>query len=58
MGDVTHDGLVNITDVTTIVNIIFCQVEFDNYSSWASDLDSDGLINIIDILNLVQLILE
>ena len=59
LGDVTHDGNIDVTDVLMCVNIILGQIDFsDSYVNWASDLDSSGWVNVIDILNLVNIILS
>ena len=53
-GDITLDGVINILDIVTLVNIILGQDDFNNLG----DLNQDGLINVIDVVLLVNLILE
>ena len=53
-GDITLDGLVNVLDIVTLVNII---LEEDNFNN-LGDLNQDGQINVIDVVLLVNLILE
>ena len=52
-GDVTGDGLVNIFDLVTTVNIIM-----SNGYDPVVDMNSDGFLNIFDILTLVQAIIN
>jgi hypothetical protein len=53
LGDVNHDGSVNVQDVILIVNLILND-ENDNQA----DLNSDGLINVLDVIQLVGIILN
>ena len=53
-GDVNEDGLVNVVDVISLVNIVLG----NNESSGNTDLNSDNQINILDIVFLVSLILD
>ena len=52
-GDINLDGLVNILDVISLVNIVLAGEQGDN-----TDLNSDGTTNILDIILLVNIILE
>ena len=59
IGDVNRDGLVNIADVTSLVNIILGK---DNnepyiYDHDAADVNQDTRINITDVTGLVNIIL-
>lgn len=60
LGDVTRDGLVNIADVTALVDIILenDNTEQDNYDHVAADVNLDGIINITDITELIEIILK
>ncbi|MBO6190231.1 MAG: dockerin type I repeat-containing protein [Alloprevotella sp.] len=51
--DLNHDNLVNVGDVTTLVNMILGKLE---YSSVA-DLNGDGVLNVGDVTTLVNEIL-
>ena len=53
-GDVNRDGAVNVTDVTTLVNMILGVIAKDQESA---DVDSNGTINVSDVTALVNLIL-
>lgn len=53
-GDVTGDGNVNVTDVTTLVNMILGVVPVD---SLAADVDGNGTVNVSDVTALINLIL-
>lgn len=54
-GDMNGDGLVNVTDVTTLVNHILGVTHLD---LGTADLDGDGLINVTDVTVLINLILK
>lgn len=56
-GDVNNDGLLNITDVVYIVNIILGNVEPTDIELYAADFNQDGQVNISDIVNVVNQIL-
>lgn len=56
-GDVNHDGVLNVEDITALVNII--QKRDDSaygYDYDAADVNSDGEYNVIDVTKLVNLI--
>ncbi|MBC8312570.1 MAG: prolyl oligopeptidase family serine peptidase [Candidatus Marinimicrobia bacterium] len=58
-GDVTHDAMVDITDLVLTVNIIMSIVmEVDDYALWAADFNSDTIIDILDLVNMVNYILS
>ena len=52
-GDLNMDGVINILDVISLVNVVLSGEEDD-----MGDLNSDGAINILDIILLVNIILE
>ena len=54
-GDVNGDGVVNVTDVTSLVNVILGQA---NFSTSVCDLNSDGVVNVTDTSVLINMILE
>ena len=60
LGDVNRDGLINIADVTALVNIIRDKdnVQPYQYDHEAANVNEDGLINIADVKALVNIILE
>ena len=55
-GDVNMDGVLDVLDIVTIVNIIFETIDPDDYQLWAADYNSDGEINIMDIVQIVNAI--
>jgi len=57
LGDINQDSLINILDVTGLVNIALGLVDADDCQLQAADLNLDSTINILDILALVNLIL-
>ena len=54
LGDVNGDGVLNILDVVSLLNIILSD---DDYIS-SGDLNQDGQLDILDIVILVNVILE
>ena len=58
LGDVTEDGLIDILDVVTLVNIVLDSVVPTNYQTIASDINQDSVINIQDIILLINLIMS
>jgi hypothetical protein len=53
-GDVNGDGKVNVTDVTTLVNMILSVIEKDMVKG---DINGDGKINVTDVTALINIIL-
>ena len=53
-GDVNGDGKVNVTDVTTLVNMILSVIEKDMIKG---DINGDGKINVTDVTALINIIL-
>jgi hypothetical protein len=54
LGDVNGDGLLNVLDVVTLVNII---LNGDEYIL-AGDMNQDGALDVLDIVTLVNIILN
>ena len=54
-GDVNGDGLVNMSDVTCVINYILGKV--DNYPLGAVDVNGDGLVNMSDVTVVINIIL-
>ena len=52
-GDINEDGILNILDLVTLVNLILS----DEYMA-TGDLNEDGVLNVLDIVLLANLILE
>lgn len=55
-GDANVDGLVNLSDVTFLINIILGHANTE-YSFEAVDVNNDGLININDASIVISIIL-
>ncbi len=56
VGDVNHDGEVNISDVTSIIDYLL-GTSSDNFDKEAADVNHDGEINISDVTTLVDMLL-
>ena len=54
LGDINNDGIINIVDIVSIVNIILDNSEY----SPNADYNNDGIINIIDIIAIVNIIIN
>ena len=54
-GDVNGDSAVNVSDVTTLVNMILGVIPKDNTRA---DIDGNGTVNVSDVTALVRLILN
>ncbi len=54
-GDVNRDGVVNVGDVTELINMILGHRDVD---AAVADLDGDGQVNVTDVTALVQLIVH
>jgi hypothetical protein len=54
LGDVNDDGIINILDVVSTVNIVL------GFTDWvdAADYNDDGIINVLDIVSIVNVILN
>ena len=57
-GDITNDGVINVLDIVTIVNIILDTTTPTAYEEIASDLNQDSIINVQDIVLLINLVLS
>ena len=53
LGDMNDDGLLNVLDVVSLVNII---LNDDDYIVFG-DMNQDDLLNVLDIVQLVNFIL-
>lgn len=58
-GDVNEDGIINISDVIQVVNIILEIGDIPSeYELWAADYNEDEVINVLDLVNIVHVILS
>ena len=53
-GDINGDGIVNVSDVTALVNKILGEAE---YTDAVCDINGDGVVNVSDVTALVNIIL-
>ena len=60
-GDLNSDGLINITDIVSTVNIVLnggmSSSQYLDCEKLNADFNSDGIINILDIIQIVNIIL-
>ena len=56
-GDVTGDGMINVIDVISIVNLILSSEEITDEQLCTYDITSDGMVNVIDVISVVNTIL-
>ena len=54
LGDINEDGLVNVLDVVSLVNIILNNYDFNQNG----DVNQDGFLNVLDVVVLVNIILN
>ena len=54
LGDVNGDGDVNVSDVSTLINMILGMTEMDQE---AADVNGDGRVNVSDVTALINIIL-
>ena len=57
LGDLNHDGSVDITDVVLLVNHILGNTSDTSFSTQDADINKDGDIDINDVVKLVNFIL-
>ncbi len=53
-GDVNYDGIINILDIVSMVNMIMDTVEVTP----PADMNDDGLVNVLDIIQVVNIIVS
>ena len=53
-GDVNHDGILNVTDVTTLIDFMLGN---DQCCEICGDMNEDGLLNVTDVTDLIDLLL-
>ena len=51
--DANGDGIINISDVTGMLNAVMSE-NFDNINSSNADMNNDGIINITDVTLLIN----
>jgi len=58
VGDVNGDGVINISDVTALIDLILSDGTIDSDMKSRADVNGDGVINISDVTALIDLILS
>ena len=53
LGDINEDGILNILDIVTIIQLVLV----DDFNPNA-DMNEDGILNILDIVTLIQVVLN
>ena len=53
LGDMNNDGLLNVIDVVSVVNIILFSLYLDS-----ADMNLDGAVNVLDVIQLLNIILN
>jgi hypothetical protein len=56
VGDLDGNGVVNVLDLTRLVNVIL-QIETDPQVIARGDLDGDGRVTVLDLTRLVNILL-
>ncbi len=57
LGDVNNDGVVNITDVTVLINAVMSE-NFSGINQANADMNNDGNINITDVTILISRVMN
>ena len=57
-GDLNQDSLLNVLDITLMVNIALGFIDASECEFMSADLNQDSEVNVLDILSLVSLILD
>ena len=55
LGDLNEDGVLNIVDIVTLVNLI---IQYEPYDNPLADFNQDCSIYVLDVISLVNIILE
>ncbi len=53
LGDINEDGLINVLDIISVVNLILT-----SQNNELADMNSDGQVDVLDIVSIVNLILN
>ena len=51
LGDINDDGIVNILDIVTLINIVL-----NGFENPDADLNEDGIINILDVIVMINIL--
>ena len=55
LGDVNHDGVLNITDVTLLINAVLND-DLSTVCTTCGDFNEDGAVNVTDVTQLISYI--
>ena len=53
-GDTNGDGVINVADVTDLIDVLLCGGELPAYC----DMNGDGNINVADMTSLIDMLLS
>ena len=56
-GDINADGVVNVNDITALINMVLGFTSTDYYGGCDPDINSDGAVNVNDVTLLISLVL-
>lgn len=56
-GDVDHNGILNIYDVTNLIDFVLCS-PISTTSEQSADIDEDGVVNVNDVVLLIDWVLH
>lgn len=54
LGDVNRDGIVDVSDVTTLINMVLGTLDVDME---VADINADGAVDVTDVTALINMIL-
>jgi len=58
LGDITADGIVNISDILSLIQIILGNTEANQISYIYGDINNDGILDILDIILIIHIIID
>ena len=53
-----NDGIVNVVDIISVVNIIIGTITPSDLQQCAADANQDGEINVVDVISMVNQIIN
>ena len=57
-GDVNGDGVVDISDVNAVINVVLERESADTYEGRANLTEGDTLIDIVDVNEVISLVIQ